>query len=238
VHDELDVVTTPAGDPVAMVHCNNGASELAAWVGIFRQFSDAAGLGLDADAAYAALFSAALTGEADAGGILAYNQLAGEPIVGLTEGRPLVVRGNDSRFTLGNLMRSQIYGVFAVLSLGMGVLDEENVRLDRMFAHGGIFRTAGVAQRFLAAALRAPVSVGETASEGGAWGIAVLASYAASRESSGEAKDLAEYLHERVFRGASFTVVEPYPDDIAGFASYLDRYRAGLAVERAAADSL
>lgn len=238
VHEELDLVTTPAGDPVAMVHCNNGASELAAWVSLFRRFSDAAGAPVDADAAYAALFAEALEGEADAGGILAYNQLAGEPIVGLTEGRPLVVRGNDSRFTLGNLMRSQIYGVFAVLSLGMGVLDEENVRLDRMFAHGGIFRTAGVAQRFLAAALRAPVSVGETASEGGAWGIAVLASYAASRESSGEAKDLAEYLHERVFRGASFTVVEPYPDDIAGFASYLDRYRAGLAVERAAADSL
>lgn len=234
VHDELDLVTTPAGDPVAMVHCNNGASELAAWVEIFRRFADAAGVGLDADAAYAALFREALDGEADAGGVLAYNQLAGEPIAGVEEGRPLVVRTNDSRFTLGNLMRAQLYGVFATLSLGMAVLDEEGVVLERMFAHGGVFRTAGVAQRFLAAALRVPVSVAETASEGGAWGIAVLASYTAS----GAQQPLADYLHDRVFRGATFTVVEPYPDDVAGFAAYLDRYRGGLALERAAAEHL
>ena len=234
VHEELDVVTTPAGDPVAMVHCNNGASELAAWVSIFRRFADAAGQPLSADAAYSALFTEALDGEADAGGILAYNQLAGEPIAGLDEGRPLVVRTNDSRFTLGNLMRAQLYGVFATLSLGMSVLDEEGVVLDRMFAHGGVFRTAGVAQRFLAAALGAPVSVAETASEGGAWGIAVLASFAAS----GGEESLADYLQGHVFRGATITVVEPYPDDVAGFATYLDRYRAGLAVERAAAASL
>ena len=234
VHEELDVVATPAGDPVAMVHCNNGASELAAWVSIFRRFADAAGQPLSADAAYSALFTEALDGEADAGGILAYNQLAGEPIAGLDEGRPLVVRTNDSRFTLGNLMRAQLYGVFATLSLGMSVLDEEGVVLDRMFAHGGVFRTAGVAQRFLAAALGAPVSVAETASEGGAWGIAVLASFAAS----GGKESLADYLQGHVFRGATFTVVEPYPDDVAGFASYLDRYRAGLAIERSAAASL
>ncbi len=234
VHDELDLVTTPAGDPVAMVHCNNGASELAAWVSIFRRFADAAGSPLSQDAAYSALFLEALEGEADAGGLLAYNQLAGEPIVGLDEGRPLVVRGNDSRFTLANLMRAQLYGVFATLSLGMAVLDEEGVELDRMFAHGGVFRTARVAQRFLAAALRAPVSVAETASEGGAWGIAVLASYAAS----GADQSLAEYLHAQVFRGASFTVVEPHPDDVEGFASYLERYRAGLAIERVAAQTL
>jgi sugar (pentulose or hexulose) kinase len=234
VHDELDVVTTPAGDPVAMVHCNNGASELAAWVGIFRQFSEAAGLGLDADAAYGALFSAALTGEADAGGILAYNQLAGEPIAGVDEGRPLVVRTNDSRFTLGNLMRAQLYGVFATLSLGMAVLDDEGVVLDRMFAHGGVFRTAGVAQRFLAAALHVPVSIAETASEGGAWGIAVLAAYARS----GGTESLADYLQSHVFRGATFTVVEPYLDDVEGFARYLERYRAGLAIERAAATAI
>lgn len=240
VHEELDVVTTPAGDPVAMVHCNNGASELAAWVSIFRRFADAAGQPLDADAAYSALFLEALDGEADAGGILAYNQLAGEPIVGLDEGRPLVVRTNDSRFTLGNLMRAQLYGVFASLSLGMAVLDDEGVVLDRMFAHGGVFRTARVAQRFLAAALQAPVSVAETASEGGAWGIAVLASYAASGANAGgePPKSLADYLHDHVFLGAAFTVVEPHPDDVAGFASYLDRYRAGLAIERAAAQAL
>jgi len=234
VHEELDLVTTPAGDPVAMVHCNNGASELAAWVSMFRRFADAAGASLTADQTYAALFGEALDGDADAGGILAYNQLAGEPIAGLAEGRPLVVRADDSRFTLANFMRAQLYGVFATLSLGMSVLDEEGVALDRMFAHGGIFRTAGVAQRFLAAALKAPVSVADTASEGGAWGIAVLAAYT----SSGAKQSLADYLRDHVFRGASLHVVEPYADDVAGFSAYLDRYRAGLAIERAAIEAL
>ncbi|MDJ0334338.1 FGGY-family carbohydrate kinase [Salinibacterium sp. G-O1] len=234
VHDELDVVTTPAGDPVAMVHCNNGASELAAWVSIFRRFAEAAGTPIDADAAYSALFTEALAGEPDAGGILAYNQLAGEPIAGIAEGRPLVVRGNDSQFTLANLMRAQLYGVFATLSMGMAVLDDEGVELDQMFAHGGVFRTAGVAQRFLAAALRTPVSVAQTASEGGPWGIAVLASYAAS----GSHGTLADYLSARVFGGASVTVVEPDPADLSGFASYIERYRAGLAIARIAAESI
>ncbi|MFM9877747.1 MAG: xylulokinase [Rhodoglobus sp.] len=239
VHDELDVVTTPAGNPVAMVHCNNGASELAAWVSVFRRFADAAGQPLTPDAAYSALLTEALSGEADAGGILAYNQLAGEPIAGLDEGRPLVVRTNDSRFTLGNLMRAQVYGVFATLSLGMAVLDDEGVVLDRMFAHGGVFRTAGVAQRFLAAALHVPVSVGETASEGGAWGIAVLAAYArAASGSSNPALSLADFLRDRVFTGAGVSVVEPHPDDVAGFASYLASYRSGLAIERAAAHAI
>ncbi len=234
VHDELDVVTTPAGDPVAMVHCNNGASELAAWVAIFRRFADAAGTPISSDAAYTALFLEALEGDADAGGVLAYNQLAGEPIVGLAEGRPLVVRASDGQFTLANFMRAQLYGVFATLSLGMAVLDEEGVKLDRMFAHGGVFRTAGVAQRFLAAALNAPVSVAETASEGGAWGIAVLAAYAAS----GSDLSLGDYLHTHVFRGASFTVIDPHLDDLEGFATYLNRYRAGLAIEHAATQSI
>jgi sugar (pentulose or hexulose) kinase len=234
VHEELDVVTTPAGDPVAMVHCNNGASELAAWVGIFRRFAEAAGTPLSHDDAYSALFLEALDGEPDGGGLLAYNQLAGEPIAGITDGRPLIVRTNDSNFTLANLMRAQLYGVFATLSIGMGVLDDEGVALDRMFAHGGIFRTAHVAQRFLAAALRAPVSIAETASEGGAWGIALLASYTAS----GATEPLTEYLHSNVFSGTSFTVVEPHADDVEGFAAYLVRYRAGLEIERTAAHSI
>jgi sugar (pentulose or hexulose) kinase len=177
VHHELDIVTTPAGDPVAMVHCNNGASELAGWVGMFGRFAAAAGTPVDADAAFDALFREALDGEADAGGLLAYNHLAGEPIAGLDEGRPLFVRTPESRLTLANFMRAQLYGVFGTLSLGMRVLAGEGVALDRMFAHGGMFRTAGVAQRFLAGALDAPVAVGETASEGGAWGMAVLAAY-------------------------------------------------------------
>lgn len=234
VHHELDLVTTPAGDAVAMVHCNNGASELAAWAGLFTRFSAAAGQPLDDDAVFDVLFREALQGEADAGGLLAYNHLAGEPIAGLDAGRPLFVRTPDSAFTLANFVRAQLYGVFGTLALGMQVLTAEGVELDRMFAHGGMFRTAGVAQRFLAGALAAPVAVGELASEGGAWGIAVLASYLAHADE----RSLSAYLDEQVFATASVSLVEADPADVAGFASYLDRYRAGLAVEAAAVASL
>jgi len=234
VHHELDVVTTPSGDPVAMVHCNNGASELAAWVGMFIRFTEASGLQLDTDGVYDILFREALDGAPDAGGLLAYNHLAGEPIAGLTEGRPLFVRTPDSRLNLANVMRAHLYGVFGTLALGMRVLDDEGVKLDRMSAHGGMFRTAGVAQRFLAAALDAPVEVAESASEGGAWGVAVLAAFAAS----GQGTDLAAYLRDAVFDTTESRTVQPGLDDVAGFAAYLDRYRAGLAVERAAVEAL
>jgi sugar (pentulose or hexulose) kinase len=237
VHHELDLVTTPAGDPVAMVHCNNGASELAAWAGMFTRFTAAAGTPLSSDAVFDTLFREALAGDADAGGLLAYNHLAGEPIAGLIEGRPLVVRTPDSRFTLANFMRAQLYGVFGTLTLGMRVLAGEGVELDAMFAHGGLFRTAGVAQRFLAGALDAPVSVAETASEGGAWGIAVLAAYTAA-VADGTDLDLDGYLRERVFGSAEFETSTPDAQDVAGFTAYLDRYSAGLAIERAAVDAL
>lgn len=234
VHPELDLVTTPAGDSVAMVHCNNGASELAEWVGMFSQFAQAAGLPLNVDAVYEILFREALDGEKDAGGLLAYNYLSGEPLTGTAEGRPLFVRTPESRFTLANIMRAQLYGVFGTLALGMGVLDDEGVALDRMFAHGGMFRTAGVAQRFLANALRVPVAVGKTASEGGAWGMAVLAAY----ESSEPKVDLARYLAGRVFRGEDASVVVPDAAEMEGFGRYLDHYRAGLAIEHAAANAI
>ena len=234
VHHELDLVTTPAGDAVAMVHCNNGASELAAWAGLFTRFSAAAGQPLDEDAVFDALLREALEGEADAGGLLAYNHLAGEPIAGLDQGRPLFVRTPDSDFSLANFMRAQVYGVFGTLALGMQVLEAEGVVIDRMFAHGGMFRTAGVAQRFLAGALGAPVAVGELASEGGAWGIAVLASYLAHADDV----SLGAYLDERVFAAASLSTVAPDPADAVGFSTYLARYRTGLAIESAAVDSL
>lgn len=233
-HHEIDVVTTPAGDLVAMVHCNNGASELAAWAGMFERFAAASGSPLPADAVYDVLFREALAAEPDAGGLLAYNHLAGEPIAGTDEGRPLFVRTPDSRFTLGNAVRAQLYGVFGTLALGMRVLEGERVAIDRMFAHGGMFRTAGVAQRFLAAALGAPVAVGETASEGGAWGIAVLADYL----SHSAELVLDDYLQQRVFAGSPVDVAAPDAGDVAGFASYLDRYDAGLAIERAAVAAL
>jgi sugar (pentulose or hexulose) kinase len=243
VHPELGLVTTPAGDPVAMVHCNNGASELAAWAGLFGRFATASGAvsptgtPIDSDAVFNTLFQEALDGAPDAGGLLAYNHLAGEPIAGLTEGRPLFMRTPDSSFTLANFMRAQLYGVFGTLSLGMSVLADEGVELDRMFAHGGLFRTAGVAQRFLAGALATPVSIAESASEGGPWGIAVLASYV-SACTSGSELDLNAYLHERVFGNAAFETTAPDPVDVAGFAAYLDRYRTGLAIQRAAVEAL
>ena len=233
-HDELDRVTTPAGDPVAMVHCNNGASEVAAWAGMFHRFAEAAGTPLDIDTVYDVLFREALDGAADAGGLLAYNHLAGEPVVGLAEGRPLFVRTPDSRLNLANAMRAHLYGVFGSLALGMQVLAGEGVRLDRMSAHGGIFRTAGVAQRFLAAALDAPVAVVDSAAEGGAWGAALLAAYAALDERPA----LADFLRDRVFAHSAEQLVRPGTDDVAGFAAYLDRYRAGLDVERAAVIAL
>jgi sugar (pentulose or hexulose) kinase len=234
VHHEIDVVTTPAGDLVAMVHCNNGASELNAWAGLLGEFATALGAPAAADDVFGAVFRAALEGDADGGGLLAYNYLSGEPITGLEEGRPLVVRTPDSRLTLANFARTQIYSAFGTLSLGMQVLAGEGVRLDTMFAHGGMFRTAGVAQRLLAAAIDAPVAVGETAAEGGAWGIAVLAAYRAS----GDGLTLDEYLGARVFGDTALDVAEPDADDVAGYAAFLDRYRAGLAVERAATTAL
>ncbi|QAY60311.1 ATPase [Microbacterium protaetiae] len=230
VHHEIDLVTTPAGDPVAMVHCNNGASELAAWAGLFERFAAASGHPVHADAVFDVLFREALDGDADAGGLLAYNHLAGEPIAGTDAGRPLFVRTPDSAFTLANLMRAQIYGVFGTLALGMRILADEHVALETMYAHGGMFRTAGVAQRFLAAALNAPVAVGQTASEGGAWGIALLAAFCAEASTL----DLTSYLRDSVFASAAVDVATPDPADVAGFSAYLDRYRAGLAVERAA----
>lgn len=235
VHHELDVVTTPAGDPVAMVHCNNGASELGAWAGVLGELATALGSQAGPDEVFGALLRAALDGEADGGGLVAYNYLAGEPITGLTEGRPLVVRTPDSRLTLANFARSQVYGVFATLSLGMRVLAGEGVRLESMFAHGGLFRTAGVAQRMLAGALDAPVAVGGTASEGGPWGMALLAAYL---DPARDGVPLADHLATTVFGDADLTVVQPDPSDVEGFAAYLERYGAGLAVQRAATDAL
>ena len=213
---------------------DDGASELGAWASLFGEFAQRAGAPLGDDAVFGTLFAAALEGAADGGGLVAYNYLAGEPITGLAEGRPLFVRTPGSQLTLGTFMRTQIYGAFGTLSLGMRVLVEEGVTLDQMFAHGGIFRTAGVAQRLLAAAIDAPVAVGATASEGGAWGMAVLADYL--RTGAGE--ELGTYLTSRVFADAALDVVAPDPADVAGYAEFLRRYEAGLAIERAAVEAI
>lgn len=230
MHPELDLMTTPAGDLVAMVHCNNGASELRAWATVFGQFAAALGRPANPDDVFGTLMREALAGEADGGGLLAYNYLSGEPITGMTEGRPLLVRTPDSRLTLANLARTQIYSAFATLSLGMQVLAQEGVELESLFAQGGLFRTPGVAQRLLAAALGTPVAVGRTAGEGGAWGIALLAAYLGTAPTH----SLEDFLSTHVFADASFVVTEPGVRDVEGFAAFLDRYRDGLQIEQVA----
>lgn len=234
VHRELDLVTTPAGDPVAMVHCNNGASELDAWAGLFTEFARALGVEADPAEVFETLFTAALGGASDCGGLLAYNYLSGEPITDFEEGRPLFLRSPDSRLDLGTFMRTQLFASLATLRIGMDVLQKtEGVRLDRMFAHGGLFKTEGVAQRFLAAAIDTPVSVGDVAAEGGAWGMAVLAAFATRRSPE---QSLADYLDTAVFAGTELQTAEPEPDDVAGFDAFMARYVAALPVERAAVD--
>jgi len=234
-HEELDVVTTPAGDAVAMVHCNNGASEIAAWARVFGRFADAAaertgGTSLDVDDVYATLLAEAADADPDAGGLLSFNYLAGEPVTGVVDGRPLLLRTPGARFTLGNLVRSEVHGAFATLAIGMDVLHGEQVAVDRMTAHGGLFRTPGAPQRLLAAALRVPVALEETAGEGGAWGIAVLAAYLEHTDRS-----LADFLAETVFGGDAVHVADPEDRDVRGFQDYLARYRAALPVQDMAA---
>ena len=234
VHRELDLVTTPAGDLVAMVHCNNGASELNAWAGLFGQFAAALGTKVDPGTVFSTLFTAALDGAPDGGGLLAYNYLSGEPITGLEEGRPLFLRSPESSLDLGTFMRVQLFSALATLRIGMDVLQrDEGVRLDRMFAHGGLFTTKGVAQRFLAAAIDTPVAVGDVAAEGGAWGIAVLAAYAVGR-APGQSLD--DFLTTQVFAGSDLDTVDPDPADAAGFDAFLQRYVAALPVEHAAVE--
>lgn len=233
VHPEIDVVTTPSGDPVAMVHCNNGASELEAWAGVFGALASALGHPVHPDEVFRAMLHAALSGEPDGGGLLAFNFLSGEPITGVCEGRPLFVRTPDSRLTLGNFVRAQVNGSFATLSLGMRVLADEGVKLDVMVAHGGLFRTEGVAQRLLAAALDTPVAVRGSAGEGGAWGIAVLACYLARADET----DLATYLETDVFAADDLRVVRPDAEDVAGFQTFLRRFTDALPVQRAAVES-
>lgn len=233
-HEAVDLITTPVGDAVAMVHCNNGASELGAWAGVFEEFAARLGASSSSDDVFEALFSAASDTAVHPGGVYAYNQLSGEPVVELDEGRPLVVRTPESELSLGSLMRSQINGVFASLAIGMRILMAENVAVESMFAHGGMFRTSGVAQRVLAMAIDAPVAVGTTASEGGAWGMAVLAAY----QPHAQQVPLHQYLNEHVFLNSKTVTETPDPADVAEYARYLDDYQRGLEVVRSAGRSL
>ena len=236
VYPEIDMVTTPAGRPVAMVHCNTCTSDLDAWVKLFGQLLQAAGTELPKWKLYDLLYFQALEGEADCGGVLSYNYYSGEPVTGLEEGRPLLVRNPESRLNLPNFMRAQLYAAMATLKIGMDILfDQEHVVLSRLYGHGGLFKTKGVGQRLMAGALNVPVAVMETAGEGGPWGMALLAMYRKEREQD---ETLESYLEQKVFRDAAGDCVEPKPEDTAGFGRYIERYRTGLAVEQAAVESL
>ena len=236
VHDEIDLVTTPDGHLVAMAHCNNCTSDLNAWVNLFHEFAKAAGINLSMDDLYGTLYHKAMEGDADCGGLLAYNYFSGEHITGFEEGRPLFVRTPDSSFNLANFMRTNLYASLAVLKTGLDILiKEEDVKIDEIFGHGGLFKTKGVGQNILAAALNTPVSVMETAGEGGAWGMALLASYMIHKK-DGESLDV--YLTDHVFKGNTGSKVDPDPADVAGFEAFINRYTKGLAIERAAVEHM
>jgi sugar (pentulose or hexulose) kinase len=217
-----------------MVHCNNGASELNAWAGLFTEFAAALGAEADSSRIFETLFRSALNGASDCGGLMSYNYLSGEPITGLDEGRPLFLRSPDAIFNLANFMRTHLFASLATLRIGMDVLQrEEHVRLDRMFAHGGLFKTKGVAQQFLAAAINTPVLVGDVAAEGGAWGIAVLAAFLTARDSG---LSLTDFLDGQVFASTNLETTEPDAADVAGFEAFIQRFIAALPVERSAVE--
>lgn len=233
-YEMIDMVTTPDGSLVAMVHCNNCTSDINAWVKIFKEFQELMGMPVDMNALYTNLFNVATKGNPDCGGILAYNYVSGEPVTGLSDGRPLFVRSANDKFNLANFMRAQLYGAIGVLKIGNDILlKEEKVKVDRITGHGGYFTTKGVGQQMLAAALNSPISVMETAGEGGAWGIALLAAYAVNNEKK---LSLADYLDQVVFAGNAGEEIKPTPEDVAGFNAYIENYKRGLAIEQAAVD--
>ena len=232
VYGEIDMVTTPDGMPVAMVHSQNCTSDLNAWVNLFRENLESFGVKVDTNTLYGTLYNKALEGDADCGGLLPYCYFSGEHITHFEEGRPLFARTPDSKFTLANFMRSHLFTSVGALKLGMDILlKEEGVVVDKLLGHGGFFKTKGVGQKVMAAAVNAPVSVMETAGEGGAWGIALLAAY---RKNKTEGESLASYLEEQVFAKEESVQIAPDPKDVEGFEAFMDRYKEGLEIERAA----
>jgi sugar (pentulose or hexulose) kinase len=235
-YEEIDLVTTPTGNLVGMVHCNNCTSDLNAWINIFKEYSEAMGMEVDMNKIFGTLYNKALEGDADCGGLLAYNYFSGEHITGFEEGRPLFVRTPDSKFNLANFIRVNLFTALGALKIGLDILiKEEGVKLDKILGHGGLFKTKGVGQKVVAAAIDTPVSVMETAGEGGAWGIALLASYMINKA---EGETLDDYLNNKVFGSEEGSMISPDPKDVAGFDEFIVRYKNGLAIERAAVNSL
>lgn len=235
VHRELDMVTTPDGLPVAMVHCNNCTSDINAWAGLFADFLRAAGLSLPESELYRVLFRAALDGEADCGGLLSYNYFSGEGITDVDEGRPVFLRQPDSRMNLGNFMRTHLLSALATLKIGLDLLTQvEKIRIDKLYGHGGFFKVPEAGQRMLSAAAGVPVSVMQTAGSGGPYGMALLAAYRLNRE-PGEGLD--NYLEKKVFANAESTTLLADEKDIEGFNTFLSRYRRAFPVELAAIEN-
>jgi sugar (pentulose or hexulose) kinase len=236
VYPEIDMVTTPTGKPVAMVHSNNCTSDLNEWIELFQEFTHVLGVEIGQSRLFEVLFQKALAGDADCGGLLAYNYLSGEHITHLEEGCPLFVRTPESRFTLSNFMRVHLFSALGALKIGMDILfEKERVKIDQILGHGGFFKTKEVGQKIMAAAMTVPVSVMETASEGGAWGIALLASYMLHKVTN---EPLETYLSNKVFAGEKGMTIVPDQADVAGFAAFMERYKKGLVIERAAVDAL
>lgn len=235
-YGEIDLVTTPTGNLVAMAHSNNCSSDLNAWIGLFEEFGKAMGMDIDMNKLYGTLFNLALQGDPDCGGLLAYGYLSGEHMTHFEEGRPLFVRSSDSSFNLANFMRVHLSTALGALKIGIDILlKQEAVKLDELLGHGGLFKTKGVGQRIMAGALNVPVSVMETAGEGGAWGIALLAAY---RINKAENQSLEDYLSSSVFAGQAGDKIYPDPKDVEGFETFMQRYIKGLAIERAAVEHL
>lgn len=236
VHPEIDLVTTPDGSLVAMVHANNCTSDLNAWVGLFREFAESFGMEVDMNHLFEVLYNKAMEGDADCGGLLSYGYLSGENITGILEGRPLFVRSPKSKFNLANFMRANLSAALGALKVGMDILlKEEEVAIDSILGHGGLFKTKGVAQQILADAIDTPVSVMETAGEGGPWGMALLAAYMLYKE---DGETLQNYLANKVFGGDKGTELKPQAAGTAGFEVFTERYKKGIAIEAAAAENL
>ena len=231
-YEMIDMVTTPDGSLVAMVHCNNCTSDLNAWVNLFKEYQQLLGVPVDMNEVFGKLYNNALNGDPDCGGLISYNYISGEPVTGMAEGRPLFVRSANDKFNLANFMRAHLYASVGVLKIGNDILfKEEKVKVDRITGHGGLFKTKGVGQRVLAAAINSPISVMETAGEGGAWGIALLASYQVNNPNK---LNLADYLDQVVFAGNTGVEIAPTAEDVAGFNKYIENYKAGLGIEEAA----
>ena len=236
VYPEIDLVTTPDGALVGMVHCNNCTSDLNAWVNLFGEFAESFGIQANKNQLFSVLYNKALEGDTDCGGLISYNYFSGEPVTGFDEGAPLFVRRADDKFTLANFMRTHLYSSLATLKAGLDLMfKEEDVKVDEMFGHGGLFKTKGVGQRIAAAAMNTPVSVMETAGEGGAWGIALLASYMQNKDNE---ESLQDFLNNKIFVGQTGSKMEPVAEDVEGFDKFMKRYMAGLAIEHAAVDAL